>query len=85
LHGQSQSLRLEVVGKSTCFGSTATGARHAGSDIDLAVRGCPPHAFFQLLGQLLSDLEHPVDLVDLDLPGPFVEALLSSETLVHLG
>jgi predicted nucleotidyltransferase len=67
------------------FGSTATGARHAGSDIDLAVRGCPPHAFFQLLGQLLSDLEHPVDLVDLDLPGPFVEALLSSETLVHLG
>jgi hypothetical protein len=51
----------------------------------LAVRGCPPRAFFQLLGQLLSDLEHPVDLVDLDLPGPFVEALLSSETLVHLG
>jgi predicted nucleotidyltransferase len=67
------------------FGSTATGDRHAGSDIDLAVRGCPPHAFFQLLGQLLSDLDHPVDLVDLDLPGPFVEALLRSETLVYLG
>jgi len=67
------------------FGSTATGAGHAGSDIDLAVRGCPPHSFFLLLGQLLSDLEHPVDLVDLDLPGPFVEALLSSENLVYLG
>ncbi len=67
------------------FGSTATGTRQAGSDLDLAVCGCPPHSFFQLLGHLLSDLEHPVDLVDLDLPGPFVEALLSSEKLVYLG
>lgn len=67
------------------FGSTATGIRQAGADIDLAVRGCPPHVFFQLLGQLLSDLEHPVDLIDLDLPGPFVESLLSSKTLVYLG
>ncbi|PDW05105.1 nucleotidyltransferase family protein [Candidatus Viridilinea mediisalina] len=67
------------------FGSTATGTRHVGSDLDFAVRGCPPHAFFQLLGQLLSELEHPVDLVDLDLSSPFVEALLSSEELVYLG
>lgn len=66
------------------FGSTATGTRQAGSDLDLAVRGCPPHSFFQLLGHLLSDLEHSVDLVDLDLSDPFVEALLSSEELVHL-
>lgn len=67
------------------FGSTATGTRHAGSDLDLAIRGCPPQAFFRLLGQLMSDLEHPVDLVDLDLPSPFVEALLRNEELVYLG
>lgn len=67
------------------FGSTVTGTRQAGSDLDFAVRGCPPHAFFQLLGHLLSDLAYPVDLVDLDLPSPFVEALLSSEKLVYLG
>jgi predicted nucleotidyltransferase len=66
------------------FGSMATGAHHAGSDLDLAVRGCPPQSFFQCLGQLLSDLSYPVDLVDLDLPSPFVDALLRSETLVQI-
>ncbi|NTU84256.1 MAG: nucleotidyltransferase domain-containing protein [Chloroflexales bacterium] len=67
------------------FGSAASGTMHAGSDLDLAVRGCPPQHFFALLARLLSDLDHSIDLVDLDLPGPFVEALLSSGKLVHLG
>ena len=67
------------------FGSAATGTMHAGSDLDLAVRGCPPQHFFHLLGRLLADLEHPVDLVDLDVPGPFVEFLLANGKLVQLG
>jgi predicted nucleotidyltransferase len=67
------------------FGSAATGTMHATSDLDLAVRGCPPQHFFQLLGQLLSELEHTVDLVDLDQSGPFVDALLRSDRLVQLG
>jgi len=67
------------------FGSAATGTMHAGSDLDLAVRGCPPQQFFHLLGRLISTLEHPVDLVDLDLPSPFVEFLLAEGKLVQLG
>lgn len=67
------------------FGSAARSTTHAGSDLDLAVRGCPPHHFFHLLGRLMSDLEHPVDLVDLDVPSPFVEFLLTEGDMVQLG
>lgn len=48
------------------FGSLASGAYHERSDIDLAVRGCPPGHFFQLYGQLMMTLDYPVDLVNLD-------------------
>ena len=54
---------------------------HPKSDIDLAVHGCPPQQFFHLLGRLMINLEHRVDLVDLDVPSPFVEALLARGTL----
>lgn len=48
------------------FGSLTTGKIWDESDIDLAVRGCPRGKFFHLLGRLLLELDHPVDLVDLD-------------------
>lgn len=49
------------------FGSVANGKAKADSDIDLAIRGCPPDvSFFGILGELLCALEHSVDLVDLD-------------------
>ena len=48
------------------FGSLTTGKTRGESDIDLAVRGCPKDKFFHLLGRLLLELDHPVDLVDLD-------------------
>lgn len=46
------------------FGSVSRGDE--GADIDLAVRGCPRGRFFHILGRLLLELNHPVDLVDLD-------------------
>lgn len=48
------------------FGSLATGKSHQKSDMDLAIRGCPPGNFFPLLGKLLVTLDYSVDLVDLD-------------------
>ena len=48
------------------FGSLTSGRFHELSDIDLAVRGCPPGNFFPLLGKLLVTLDYSVDLVDLD-------------------
>lgn len=66
------------------FGSAVTGTLHAKSDLDFAVRGCPPANFFRLLGRLMSELDRPVDLVDLDQSNPFVTFLLAEGHLVAL-
>ena len=67
------------------FGSAATGEVRDDSDIDLAVRGCPERFFFGLLGRLLRELEHSVDLVDLDCEDPFSRFLEKEEELVRVG
>jgi predicted nucleotidyltransferase len=66
------------------FGSVATGRVREWSDLDLAVRGCPPSDFFKVLGKLLMTLDHSVDLVDLDCADPFVEHLQTYEELVRV-
>jgi predicted nucleotidyltransferase len=48
------------------FGSLTSPGLQGESDIALAVRGCSKGKLFHLLGRLLLELEHPVDLVDLD-------------------
>lgn len=67
------------------FGSIAEGRMTPGSDIDLAVRGCPPEKFFALLGELMVELEHAVDLVDLDADKGLAEFLQQHAELLHVG
>lgn len=67
------------------FGSLAAGKVRNGSDIDLAVRGCPKGEFFRLLGRLLMELAHPVDLVDLDSPDAFARYLEDKGRLLQVG
>jgi len=67
------------------FGSGVTGKGRDGSDIDLAIRGCPRDHFFHLLGRLLLALEHPVDLVDLDTQDAFAQYLQKEGVLVRIG
>ena len=57
------------------FGSLAAGKVREGADIDLAVRGCPKGKFFHLLGKLLRELHHSVDLVSLDRQDDFARYL----------
>jgi predicted nucleotidyltransferase len=59
------------------FGSLADGDASSGSDIDLAIRGCPSGQFFRLQGKLLMELEHRADLVDLDKDGDLARFLQS--------
>jgi predicted nucleotidyltransferase len=66
------------------FGSVATGESHSDSDIDLAVRGCPPGHFFHTLGRLMWELDHSIDLVDLDSEDPFALFLEQKQRLVRL-
>ncbi len=67
------------------FGSVAEGKNREGSDIDLAIRGCPQGHFFHLLGRLLWELDHPVDLVNLDTQDAFVQYLQKEGMLVRVG
>jgi len=67
------------------FGSLVGGKTRDESDIDLAVRGCPKGRFFYLLGQLLLELDHPVDLVSLDRQDAFARYLEDKGELRQIG
>jgi len=67
------------------FGSGVTGRFRKNSDIDLAIRGCPRSRFFNLLGRLIMELDHQVDLVNLDIQSPFTNYLQKEGTLVRIG
>jgi predicted nucleotidyltransferase len=66
------------------FGSLAKGNATADSDIDIAVRGLEPEVFFTIYGQLMFNLHHRVDLVDLSLQKSFGEDLISSGELMRV-
>ena len=66
------------------FGSLAEGNVKEGSDIDFAVRGCPSGMFFHVLGRLMLELEHLIDLVDLDRDDDFSRYLEKEGSLIHV-
>jgi predicted nucleotidyltransferase len=87
---QDVNRAVEILRQAGCthiflFGSLTAGKVKDGSDIDLAVRGCPKGRFFQVLGTLLMEVNHPVDLVDLDKPDPFARYLEEKGELVQIG
>ena len=67
------------------FGSVAVGDTGPRSDLDIAVRGCPPERFYRLLGRLMDELLHTVDLVDLDVETRVAEFLEEEGQLIHVG
>ena len=66
------------------FGSAAEGEVRWGSDIDLAVRGCPHGRFFEVLGRLLGELRRSVDLISLDRGDDFGQYLEKHGGLVRV-
>ena len=67
------------------LGSVAEGRHHPGSDLDFAVRGCPPESFFKLQGKLLMELGRSADLIDLDVDPELASFLEQESRLVHVG
>ena len=66
------------------FGSLAEGNMREESDIDIAVKGCPSGMFFYALGRLMLELEHLIDLIDLDSDDNFSRYLEQEGTLVYV-
>jgi predicted nucleotidyltransferase len=64
------------------FGSLAEGNIKEDSDIDLAIKGCPSGKYFNLIGKLMLELGHPIDLVNLDKNDDFA-SFLSREGELH--
>lgn len=57
------------------FGSAASGTLRGESDVDLAVSGLPPEAFFRAMARAGDILGRQVDLVDLDEDSPLTRYL----------
>jgi len=66
------------------FGSAAHGSLRADSDVDLAVSGLPPAAFFRAASRAADALGRPADLVELDDESPAVRYLRNSGELVRV-
>ena len=84
LHRAMAILRAAGCSEIFLFGSLAERRASANSDLDLAVKGCPPGSFFRVLGELTMKLDHPVDLVDMDSQDPFAHYLVEHEQLVQV-
>lgn len=61
------------------FGSIASKTPRPESDVDLAVKGCPPQDFFRLSSELERAFDMPLDLVDLDLAPEAVARAIREE------
>ncbi len=48
------------------FGSITTGLIHKNTDIDFAVKGLDKKFFFKAGGELMMNLDHSFDLIELD-------------------
>jgi len=66
------------------FGSVITGNAHNYSDIDIAVKEIATEQFFQIYGELMLRLSHPVDLIDLDLQMGIGNFLIDSGELTRV-
>jgi predicted nucleotidyltransferase len=66
------------------FGSVAEGTYTTDSDIDIAVRGCPADRFFTAVGTLMMNLDHSLDLIDLERDRDFARHLLTHEDIIRV-
>ena len=84
IHKAIQILRGAGCDEIFLFGSLASREIGDKSDIDLAIRGCPQGKFFHLLGKLLMELDHQVDLVNLDSQDAFSTFLEKEGELIQI-
>lgn len=67
------------------FGSAAKGTMREDSDVDLAVSGLPPEAFFRAMAAAHDALGHSLDLLDLDSDSELARYLRNKGKLLRVG
>lgn len=60
------------------FGSCIRDLNNA-RDIDFALGGVPKGVFFRLMGELIKELENPIDVVDLDLVDNYLKMRITEQ------
>lgn len=80
---------IELLKDSGCneiylFGSLIEGKVRKGSDIDFAIRGCKPEVYYHLIGKLMMELEHSIDLINLDRADEFTKYLSMEGDMVSV-
>ena len=66
------------------FGSLVHGEFNKESDIDIAITGIPGETFFIVWSKLYMNLNHKVDLINLDKGDRFSKFLLNEGLLAHV-
>ena len=82
-------IALKILQQAGCteiflFRSIIDGRINEKSDIDIAIKGCPKGLFFRLYGQLIRNIAHPVDLIDLEKQKSFYPYLQDHGELVRV-
>src|SRR5437867_10673728 len=67
------------------FGSAARGKLSENSDVDMAVSGLPPEAFFRAMAAAHDALGRSLDLIQLDEDKPFTRYLKEEGALRRVG
>ncbi len=66
------------------FGSIVKGDYRKNSDIDIAIKDCPPDKFYYAIGKLLLSLDHSIDLVDINHEKKLFKLLKEDKELVRV-
>jgi predicted nucleotidyltransferase len=77
-------LKAEGSSEIYLFGSLCTDEWTENSDIDLATRGIKAESFFSVYSRIGRELEHDLDLIDLDHELEFAQFLMSTNRLVKI-
>ena len=88
-HKRDIQTAVEILKEQGCaeiylFGSLVNGDFTEKSDIDLAVKGLMKNKFFKTLGKLIMELDHRVDLINLEKTDRFSTMLKKKGVLLRV-
>lgn len=67
------------------FGSLINNSFNDKSDIDIAIKGLQPELFFKAYSDLTVELQHSVDLINMETQKRFVDFLTEIKEIIRVG